>query len=124
MTILVIDDSVFFREKLKKAINSMDITMLILEELTFKSGKVAFSYYNPDLVILDIELQGKSGIKLLKEIKSSSLTCIVIVFTNYSSEEFKANCLANGADYFFDKCKNYKELIELIRTLTKQQEAQ
>jgi DNA-binding response OmpR family regulator len=100
----------------------MDITMLILEEPTFESGKLAFSNHNPDLVILEIELQGKSGIKLLKEIKSSSLPCIVIVFTNYSSEEFKANCLANGADYFFDKCKNYKDLIELIRNLTKQQE--
>lgn len=116
MKILIIDDSVFFREKLKKAINSMDMTILILEELSYESGKHAFEYHHPDLVILEIELQGKSGIELLQEIKSSSLPCMVIVFTNYSSEEFKANCLENGADYFFDKSKTYVELLEIIRS--------
>ncbi|MEI7726860.1 MAG: response regulator [Bacteroidota bacterium] len=116
MKILIIDDSVFFREKLKEAIKSLDITILILEELTFESGKRAFAYHNPDLVILEIEIQGKSGIKLLQEIKSSSLSCMVIIFTNYSSEEFKANCLENGADYFFDKSKTYVELLEIIRS--------
>ena len=116
MKILLIDDSVFFREKLKKAINSMDMTILILEELTYESGKRAFAYHHPDLVILEIELQGKSGIKLLQEIKSFSPPCMVIVFTNYSSEEFKANCLENGADYFFDKSKSYVELLEIIRS--------
>lgn len=116
MKILIVDDSVFFREKLKEAINSMDITILILEELTYEGGKRAFSYYNPDLVILEIELQGKSGINLLQEIKSSSLPCMVIIFTDYSSEEFKVNCLENGADYFFDKGKTYVELLEIIRS--------
>lgn len=120
MKILIIDDSVFFREKLKKAIYSMDNTILILEENTYESVKLALSNHNPDLVIFEIELQGKSGIKLLRKIKSSSPTCIVIVFTNYSSEEFRANCLENGADYFFDKCKNYKELLEVLRSLIKQ----
>ena len=115
MKILIIDDSVFFREKLKKAINSMDMTILILEELTYESGKLAYAYHHPDLVILEIELQGKSGIKLRQEIKSSSLPCMVIIFTNYSSEEFKANCLENGADYFFDKGKTYSELLGIIR---------
>jgi len=102
----------------------MDINIPVLEELSYESGKLAFSNHNPDLVILEIELQGESGIKLLQEIKSSSFACIVIVFTNYSSEEFKANCLANGADYFFDKCKNYGELLELIRNQVKQLEIQ
>jgi DNA-binding response OmpR family regulator len=124
MKILIIDDSVFFREKLKKAIYCMDISILILEESTYESGKLVFSNQNPDLVILEIELQGKSGIKLLQEIKSSSLTCIFVVFTNYSSEEFKANCLENGADYFFDKCKNYGELLGLIRNQAIQLEIQ
>ncbi|MBK6967291.1 MAG: hypothetical protein IPH20_26210 [Bacteroidales bacterium] len=43
MKILIIDDSVFFREKLKEAIFSMDISILILEELTYERGKLAFS---------------------------------------------------------------------------------
>ena len=122
MKILIVDDSAYFREKLKEAISSMDMSILILEELTYESGKLAFSDYNPDLVILEIELQGKSGIKLLQEIKSSSHPCIVIIFTDFLSEEFKANCLENGADYFFDKGKTYAELFEIIRSQAKQSE--
>ena len=88
MKILIIDDSVFFREKLKRAINSMDMTILIMEELTYESGQRAFAYHHPDLVILEIELQGKSGIKLLQEIKSSSLPCMVIIFTALCQSEW------------------------------------
>lgn len=120
MKILIVDDSIFFREKLKKALYVMDNAMLIREEVTFEDGKSAFSSYNPDLVILEIELQGKSGIKLLKEIRSLSISTTILLFTHHLSEEFKSNCLENGADYFFDKCKNYRQMLEVINSLVKQ----
>ena len=120
MTILIVDDSVFFREKLKKAIYCIDNNILFLEELSFEGGEYAVSYHKPELVILEIELQGKSGIKLLKEIRSLSISTTVILFTHHLSEEFKSICLENGADYFFDKCKNYPQVLEVINNLVKQ----
>ena len=94
----------------------MDIAILVVEESNYEAGEIAFSQFHPDLVILEMELQAISGIKLLQQIKSTSPFTVVAIFTNFSSVEYKVNCIENGADYFFDKCKNYKELLGLIRT--------
>ena len=120
MKILIVDDSVFFLEKLKKAIHSIDNNVLFLEELSFEGGEYAISCHKPDLVILEIELQGKSGIKLLKEIRSLSISTTVILFTHHLSDDFKSICIEHGADYFFDKCKNYRQMLEVINSLAKQ----
>jgi DNA-binding response OmpR family regulator len=98
--------------------------VLFLEELSYEGGEYAISCHRPDLVILEIELQGKSGIKLLKEIKSLSISTTVILFTHHLSEDFKSLCLEHGADYFFDKCKNFGQMLEVINSLVKQYELQ
>ena len=117
MTILIIDNSVFLREKLVKAFYEIDNTLLIREESTFDSGESAFNSYNPDLVILEIDLKSNGGIALLRKMKRTSPASVVIIFTDYSTEEFKLKYLQAGADYFFDKCKEYRELLEVIRNL-------
>ena len=120
MKILIIDNSVFLREKLVKAFYEIDNTLLVREESAFNDGELAFNSYNPDLVILEIDLLSKGGISLLRKMKTTSPDSVVIIFTDHSTEEFKTKYLQAGADYFFDKCKNYKELLEVIRSLVKQ----
>lgn len=95
----------------------MNSAMQIREEVTYEGGKLGFSSSNPNLVILEIELQGKSGLEFLREMKSLSLLTKIIIFTNYLSEAFRSNCLKNGADYFFDKCKNYRQMLKVINNL-------
>ena len=120
MTILIIDNSVFLREKLVENFYEIDNTLLIREESTFHSGESAFNTYKPDLVILEIDLLSHGGMSLLRKMKRTSPASVVIIFTDHSTEEFKTKYLQAGADYFFDKCKNYKELLEVIRSLVKQ----
>jgi DNA-binding response OmpR family regulator len=120
MKILIVDDSVFLREKLIKALNEMDNTILTREEHTIDGGESTFLSFNPDLVILEVDLLPESGITLLSKIKASSAISVVIIFTDHATEELKTKYLEAGADYFFDKCKNYKELLEVIRSLVKQ----
>ena len=117
MKILIVDDSVFLREKLIMALYEMDNTILTREEHTIDGGESAFYSFNPDLVILEIDLLPESGILLLRKIKESSSIAVVIIFTDHATEEIKSKYLEAGADYFFDKCKEYREMLEVIRNL-------
>lgn len=117
MTILIIDNSVFLREKLVKTFYEIDNTLLIREESTFDSGESAYNSYKPDLVILEIDLLSNGGMSLLRKMKRTSPASVVIIFTDYSTEKFKSKYLQAGADYFFDKCKEYREMMEVIRIL-------
>jgi DNA-binding response OmpR family regulator len=117
MTVLIIDNSVFLREKLVKAFYEIDNTLLIREESTFDSGESAFNSCKPDLVILEIDLLSNGGMSLLRKMKITSPASVVIIFTDHSTEEFKTKYLQAGADYFFDKCKQYREMLEVTRNL-------
>ena len=68
----------------------------------------------PDAVILDIRLPDGSGIDVLKSIKQSSSTILVIVLTNYPDQVYRQKCLQAGADFFLDKSREFDQIPELF----------
>ena len=116
MSVLIVDDSETLRRRLKEAL------FLIRTDLEFceaSSGEEALRVFSPemhDIVILDLSLPDISGIEILKEIKKSDPGTVVIIFTSYPSAEFRELCIATGADYFFDKCRDYRNILELFRS--------
>ncbi|HEY5497637.1 MAG TPA: response regulator, partial [Syntrophales bacterium] len=79
----------------------------------------SISKSNPDVVILDIRLPGKSGIEVLKDIRDKKLPIRVIMLTNYPYPQYRKKCEELGADYFFDKVAEIEEIPNLIEELAK-----
>jgi DNA-binding response OmpR family regulator len=117
MKILIIDDSLFLRDKLHKAIHEIDQSIEIREEQTFSNGESTSCSFAPDLVIFEIDLESEGGMTLLRKMNAVSRDTRVIIFTDHSTDEFKTKYLQAGADYFFDKCKEYREMLDVIRNL-------
>ena len=68
----------------------------------------------PEVVVLDIRMPGGSGIDVLKHVKRQRPAPVVIMLTNYLFPQYRARCLAAGADFFFDKST---ELDQVATTL-------
>lgn len=113
MKILIIDESVFVREKLKSDLAAIDSSVTIKEETKFDHCLSSVSSFRPHLVILEMDLLNENGMKQLKKIKASPFSPVLIIFTSHSTDQFKIRYLEAGADYFFDKCKEYNKIIEL-----------
>ncbi|MCD5381344.1 MAG: response regulator [Candidatus Pacebacteria bacterium] len=82
----------------------------------------AMHQFNPDILILDLMLPGKSGFEVLKEVKADeALKDIpVIVFSNRDGQEDRRKAADLGAVGFYVKAMtDLSELIETIETLTK-----
>lgn len=73
---------------------------------------------HPDVVILDIQMPGGTGFDVLSSYKDKTARPIFIIFTNFSSDAYKKKCLAEGADYFFDKSKEFEQVINLLTLLS------
>jgi DNA-binding NarL/FixJ family response regulator len=73
--------------------------------------------HKPDIVILDIQMPGGSGIEVLKTIKKNKPSPIVIMFTNYPYPQYRAKCMEAGADFFFDKSLEFDALTETLKNL-------
>jgi nitrogen regulation protein NR(I) len=96
-TILIVDDDKSIRYSLKR----------MMEEkysiLTAQNGEEALDRVkesSPDLIIMDIKMPGRSGIEVLKEIKSMDPKSLVIIMTAYGTTETAIEAMKYGAfDY-------------------------
>jgi DNA-binding NarL/FixJ family response regulator len=112
MKVIVVDDSNIIRSRLIRIFSAEgDIDVMGLtgdEEIDFVES------YNPDLVVLDIKLNKRSGVDILKDIKKVSPGTIVAMLTNYYDQYYFNRCRELGADYFFDKSMDFEKLADLI----------
>ncbi len=74
-----------------------------------------FDRNSPHVVILDLVLREGSGLDVLREIKRRASSCCVLVFTTHDTEPYRIRCLAAGADYFFSKNKQHRDLIRVLQ---------
>jgi len=71
----------------------------------------------PDLVVLDIKIQGGCGIDVLEDIRSNGCGPIVMMLTNYPYPQYEKRCIDAGADFFFDKSADFELAIDVICSL-------
>jgi len=116
--ILIVDDSILIVERLLDFIGSIENIGEIKHADTYEKAELLFRQCKPDIVLLDIQLPDASGINLLNKIKSYHREVIVMMFSNHASSYYKSVCMELGADYFFDKSKDFDLIPGIISSLT------
>ena len=84
---------------------------------TATEALAAFESHRPDVVILDLGLRASTGLDVLHGIKQRAPACRVLIFTGYDEEPYRTRCLAAGADHFFSKNRQHRELMQLLHNL-------
>lgn len=83
--------------------------------MSCSDGEMLYFSHRPDVVILDLGLPDADGIELLKKIRKTSLTP-VIVLSARSDEKEKVNALDMGANDYVTKPFGSSELVARVRT--------
>jgi DNA-binding NarL/FixJ family response regulator len=68
--------------------------------------------HEPDVLVLDISMPFKDGIKVLEELRAEDSVIVIIMFTANESPFARKACLDLGANYYVDKSQ-IGELIEI-----------
>ena len=110
--ILIIDDEIQIRRFLKMSLAAYGYS--VREAENGEEGFRAVFDYNPDLIILDLELPDTNGLDLLKKIRISS-SIPVIVLTVCDDERDKITLLDSGADDYLTKPFSVGELNARIK---------
>lgn len=111
-TILVVDDEPQIRRVLRSTLSFRGYTISEVsngEEAVELAGKL-----KPDLILLDVNLPGISGIEACREIRRSSAAPIIML-TVRSAERDKVIALDAGADDYITKPFGIEELLARIR---------
>ncbi|MBC8025271.1 MAG: response regulator transcription factor [Steroidobacteraceae bacterium] len=70
---------------------------------------------NVDVLVLDLELQGRSSIDVLKSVRGAGCKIKIIVFSGHSHPEMIRHTLAAGADAYVPKSGDLELLLDAIR---------
>jgi DNA-binding NarL/FixJ family response regulator len=77
----------------------------------------AYRRHTPDLVVLDLRLQGMSGLETIRLLRDEFKHVRILVFSNYAKGEEIYRALKTGASGFVLKGMPLERLLEAIRTV-------
>lgn len=117
MKIIIADDSLLLRERIKELLNDFENVSIVGEAVNGTEALKLIRETNPDVAIIDIRMPEINGIEVLKKIRESGLFLKIIILSNYPYKQYKERCMAEGADYFFDKNHDSGKLTEIISQL-------
>lgn len=73
----------------------------------------------PDIILMDISMPGKSGIDLCKEVKEKYPTVFVIGLSTFNQQSFIHKMMDNGASGYVLKNATQQELMDAITTVAR-----
>lgn len=115
-TILVIDDHPLLRKGILQLIAMEDSLRLVGEAGDGRRGLDLARQIQPDLILLDLNMRGLSGLEVLKAIKTGDdLDSRVIILTVSDSEEDVVAALRAGADGYLLKDMEPEDVLRSLR---------
>jgi len=120
MRILVVEDAVDLAEaiirRFQRAGHALD------HAITGESAEEFLRHERYDLMILDINLPGKDGFSVLKELRKEKNTTPVLVLTARSEIDDRVSALDVGADDYLVKPFDFRELEARARALLRRKQ--
>jgi DNA-binding NarL/FixJ family response regulator len=115
--LLIVDDSDFIRDRLVDLFDDIENFDPVSEAKNSEQAYTVFNSSSPDIVLLDIQIPGDNGIKILEKFKMLKPGVIIIMLTNYPYEQYRKRCMELGADYFFEKSGDMKRIYNICDNL-------
>ena len=115
-TILVVDDHPLMRKGILQLITMEPSLRLVGEAGDGQQGVELAHRLRPDLILLDLNMRGLSGMEALKALKAADLDTRVIILTVSDSEEDVVAALRLGADGYLLKDMEPEEVLHSLKT--------
>lgn len=116
--IIIVDDHQIIRDGLANMIQEADDIILAGCASGYDEALQQIKISNPDLVITDLSMPGKSGIELIGKIHELYPHIKILVLSMYVTDDYIFNTLKEGAMGYLPKQDTTKsELLKAIRTV-------
>jgi len=108
--VLVIDE-----ESIRFSYNThlMNEAYEVMTAEDYSSGMEAVTHFNPDLVVTDVILGGRTGVDILRKVKDMGMQCPVILITGEPNIETAADGVRLGAFDYLPKPIREKTLLRV-----------
>jgi DNA-binding NarL/FixJ family response regulator len=101
--VLLADDHAIIRDGLKKILADTDDMVVAGEAMNGHAALDLVRERNWGLVVLDLSMPGRSGVELIKLIKTERPQCPVLIFSMHPEEQYAVRALRAGASGYLSK---------------------
>jgi DNA-binding NarL/FixJ family response regulator len=116
--ILIADDHPLFREGLKKTLSEEADLNVCCEAQDSNELSQKLRVHQHGVVIVDINMPGRSGLEVLKEIRTEYPKLPVLVLSMYPEDRFAVRAIRDGAAGYLTKETVPNQLVKAIREVT------
>jgi DNA-binding NarL/FixJ family response regulator len=117
--VFLADDSHLIRDRVTEMLKASAMT-IVGEAASPQACIDAILALHPDVVVLDIQLQGGSGLQVLRAIREAAPATGVVVFSHNASSAYRQRYLREGASCFLDKNSEFEQLVQAVETAAQQ----
>jgi DNA-binding NarL/FixJ family response regulator len=117
ISVSIVEDIPEVREGLEQLIKNSNDFLLIGSYSNAENAEKALPLNIPDIVIMDINLPGKSGIECIAAIKDQCTGTQFIMFTIFEDDEKVFNALEAGAHGYLLKKTPKEKILEALKEL-------
>ena len=114
-TLLLVDDHPLLRKGLIQLIE-LDETLAVVAEAD--NGRDALELalkHDPDLILLDLNMQGMDGLETLKAMREAQISARIIILTVSDNDEDVVCAISYGADGYLLKDMEPEEILQKIK---------
>jgi DNA-binding NarL/FixJ family response regulator len=115
--VLVVDDHPVVRSGLTKLINDQPKLCVCGEAGSIATAVRAAARTRPDLIILDLTLEGNDGLEVCRQIRETAPHVPVLVLSMHDEELYAERAIRAGAMGYVMKQAPADQLLEAIRTV-------
>lgn len=114
-TILLVDDHPLLRKGLTQLIEFEDELEVIGEASDGHSALELAKEHEPDLIVLDLNMQGMDGLETLRAMRNAEITSRIIMLTVSDSDEDVVCAITYGADGYLLKDMDPEQILEKLK---------
>lgn len=114
LSVLLVDDSVIIARRIQEILDENSLIGFVGYALDIPSALKEIGKKKPDVVLIDIHLQGESGLDLLQTVRSEFPQIVTVMITSHGNSDYRDRCLKLGAHYFLDKATELDQLNDIL----------
>lgn len=117
--VYLVEDSPIIRNLLTELLETVGATVVGHSD-TAEGAIRDIDELHPDAVTLDISLKQGTGFDVLEAMAISGETPLRIMLTNYATDAYRKAAEQLGAEYFFDKARQMRDVLDVVASMRKQ----
>ncbi|MGE0331979.1 MAG: response regulator [Ramlibacter sp.] len=111
--VFLADDSAPIRDRVAAMLCARGMT--IAGEAATPAGCIdAILATHPDVVVLDVQLEGGTGLQVLQAVRATTPDIAFVVFSNTAGPVYRKRYLGAGATDFLDKNAEFDQLAQAV----------